>query len=235
MENSFVRKIFSEVPKTYDAINYISTFGLDILWRKKLARMAANLGGGRWIDLCTGTAKTAIYLKKQAKENTAIYAVDFSLPMLEAACRKPQAKGVKFVLCDSKTLPFPDNSFDLAAISFATRNLNLDLQILISTFKEFNRVLKPGGYFINLETSQPPFWPIKKLFHLYVRLIVRPLGELISGSKKAYAYLAKTIPAFYPAQELKTIIEESGFKETGYRRVSFGIAAIHYGRKAVKQ
>ncbi len=29
-----VKEIFSEVPKTYEIINHVLTFGMDILWRK---------------------------------------------------------------------------------------------------------------------------------------------------------------------------------------------------------
>ncbi|MDP1853480.1 MAG: ubiquinone/menaquinone biosynthesis methyltransferase [Candidatus Omnitrophota bacterium] len=230
MQNG-VREIFSEVPKTYDAVNAISTFGLDIAWRKKLAKLAAGFGGERFLDLCTGTAKTAIYLKQATKNKTEICAADFSLPMLKIALTKPQAKSIEFIACDVKKLPFPDNSFDVATISFATRNININREILISTFKEFRRVLKPGGCFLNLETSQPSFWIIKKLFHLYVKLFVRPIGTLISGSKKAYTYLSKTIPRFYSAQELKTLLEQAGFKEVNFQKLPLGIAAIHIGKK----
>lgn len=228
---SGIREIFSEVPKTYDAINYITTFGLDIIWRKKLAKLAAGYGGGRFLDLCTGTGETAILVKKYAQNSAVIYAADFSLPMLEAALQKPKAEGIEFVLSDIKNLSFPDNSFDAATISFATRNINISRETLLAAFKEFRRVLKPGGHFLNLETSQPSLPLIRKLFHAYVKLIVRPLGILISGSQKAYTYLSKTIPLFYPAEELKTLLEEAGFKEVNFKKFTFGIAAIHQGKK----
>lgn len=230
MQNS-VREIFSEVPKTYDAINFISTFGLDILWRKRLAKLAAGFGGKNWIDLCTGTGKTAIYLKNEAKNTTTIYAADFSLPMLKIAYKKPDTRSIKFILSDITKLPFYDNTFDIITMSFATRNINLGREILISTFREFRRVLKPGGHFLSLETSQPASRILQKLFHLYVKLIVRPTGSFISGSKKAYAYLSKTIPLFYNAEELKTLLEEAGFNSVSFKKLSFGIAAIHIAKK----
>ena len=66
---------------------------------------------------------------------------------------------------DARELTFDDNIFDLITISFATRNINLNRDTLIQSFSEFYRILKPGGYFINLETSQPSLLLIKKLFH----------------------------------------------------------------------
>ncbi|MCL5019310.1 MAG: class I SAM-dependent methyltransferase, partial [Patescibacteria group bacterium] len=97
--------------------------------------------------------------------------------------------------------------------------------------REFHRILKPGGRFINLETSQPSVWIIKKLFHLYVGLMIKPLGAVISGAPAAYAYLAATIPRFYNAEDLAEIIRKAGFSRVTYNRMFFGIAAIH---KAIK-
>ncbi|MBW1985129.1 MAG: class I SAM-dependent methyltransferase [Deltaproteobacteria bacterium] len=102
---------------------------------------------------------------------------------------------------------------------------------MIQSFKEFYRVLKPSGHFINLETSQPSFYLFRKGFHLYVKLFVKLLGSGISGSKTAYAYLAKSMTLFYSAEELAGIIKQSGFDEVNFRRLLFGAAAIHHSRK----
>jgi demethylmenaquinone methyltransferase/2-methoxy-6-polyprenyl-1,4-benzoquinol methylase len=93
--------------------------------------------------------------------------------------------------------------------------------------REFNRVLKPGGRFVNLETSQPASGAFRWLFHLYVKLFVKPVGSLISGSKAGYGYLANTIPRFYRAEQLAAIMEEAGFTISGVRRLTLGAAAIH--------
>ena len=41
---------------------------------------------------------------------------------------------------------------------------------------------------------------------MYVRLVVKRVGHIISGSRAGYAYLAHTIPRFYGAGELANII-----------------------------
>ena len=84
---------------------------------------------------------------------------------------------------------------------------------------------------MNLETSQPKAAYLKKLFHIYVRLVVMPLGYLISGSKAAYSYLSYTIPRFFCAEELSDIINLSGFKKVMASYVTFGLVAIHTARK----
>ena len=228
---NFVQKVFSEVPETYEKVNHILTLGLDMIWRKKAARIAARFGGKRWIDVCTGTGETAVYLSQLAPKGTKVQGVDFSNSMLAEARKKPAAEKIEFLTADIKELPFKDESIDVITISFATRNINLNREVLIQSFAEFRRVLKPDGLFVNLETSQPAFTPIRKLFHLYIKLLVKQIGSRISGSSDGYSYLSKTIPKFYNALELADILREAGFAEVTFQKMLLGIAAIHQARK----
>lgn len=226
-----LQKIFAQVPKTYELINHLLTFGFDIIWRKKTVRQAAADGGSRWIDVCSGTGETAIYLTRQAKNGTLVYAADFSLPMIKEAKAKKQSKRIRFSIAEIKNLPFPDATFDLVTISFATRNINTSFDHLLNSFREFHRILKPGGRFINLETSQPSNRIIRKLFHTYIKIFVKPIGWTISGSKVAYTYLSQTIPRFYTADELTAILKSAGFTNIVVKQLFLGSAAIH---KALK-
>jgi demethylmenaquinone methyltransferase / 2-methoxy-6-polyprenyl-1,4-benzoquinol methylase len=226
-----VKQVFSEVPNTYELTNHVLTLGFDILWRKKTAKIAAKSGGSKWVDMCTGTGETATYLSQLAPKGTKVLAVDFSPEMLTEARKKSEAKKIEFITSDIKELPFLDASIDVITISFATRNINLNKDILIESFSEFYRVLKSGGLFVNLETSQPSCFLIRKLFHLYIKLFVKQVGSRISSSKAGYSYLSKTIPKFYSAPDLADILKQSGFNEITYSRMLFGVAAIHQARK----
>jgi demethylmenaquinone methyltransferase / 2-methoxy-6-polyprenyl-1,4-benzoquinol methylase len=226
-----IQKLFAQVPRTYERVNHILTFGMDILWRRKAVRLAVADGGQRWIDVCSGTGETAVYLTKNAQNGTRVYAADFSLPMLQVARSKPQGSKIRFSISEIKALPFSEATFDLITISFATRNINTSRDDLLNSFKEFHRVLKPGGRFVNLETSQPNNAVIRKLYHSYIKLLVKPVGWRISGAKAPYAYLSHTIPRFYPAAELAEILKEAGFSKVDVTPLMFGVAAIH---KAVK-
>ncbi|MBA7713224.1 2-methoxy-6-polyprenyl-1,4-benzoquinol methylase [subsurface metagenome] len=161
----------------------------------------------------------------------AIYVSDFSSPMLNKARYKADDDRLLFVNADLKSLPFPDNFFDLVTISFATRNISTTRDHLNDCFTEIHRVLRPGGRFVNLETSQPGLKFIKWGFHLYVRIIVKIIGSIISGSKIAYKYLSYTIPRFYTAEELSVIINNAGFTNVTFYRMSLGIAAVHIAVK----
>jgi len=226
-----LRRLFAEVAPTYEMVNHVLTLGLDFRWRKKAARRAAGRGGSMWLDVCSGTGEMAANLAKLASRKARVVSLDFCAPMLAGAAKKESPTRVLFVIGDARRLPFPADSFDVITISFATRNINLSRRILVEEIEEFRRVLKPGGVFVNLETSQPRSRLVRTLLHLYVKRIVRHAGRWLSGSRAGYAYLASTIPRFYSADELSAILEESGLETLSVERLSLGIAAIHLARK----
>ena len=226
-----VKGIFAEVPATYELVNHVLTLGLDVLWRRRAAKIAAMARGGKWADMCTGTGDMAVCLRRLAPEGTSVYGVDFSEPMLAEARKKPEAGRIEFVVADIKDLPFEDATFDLITMSFATRNINLNRDVLIRSFSEYYRVLKPGGCFVNLETSQPSLWPVRKCFHAYIGLFVKAIGSRVSGSRTAYAYLTSTIPRFYSAEELADVMRQASFEKVTFRRCLFGAVAIHQAFK----
>ncbi len=226
-----VQKIYTEVARTYELVNHVLTLGLDIRWRKKTARFAAQKGGTLWLDVCSGTGEMAQNLALLSANNVDIHIVDFSFPMLKKAMEKRNAHTLLPSIAEVGALPFPDESFDIVTISFATRNLNPRRDILGSYLEEFIRILKPGGFFINLETSQPAAKLMRKLFHLYVKWIVKSVGWILSGSKAGYRYLSYTIPRFYAPDEFAKILLQSGFSRVEYRKLLFGISAIHVAEK----
>lgn len=221
--------MFSELPTRYEFINHIFTFGLDMYWRKKTAEVAVSEKKGLFLDICTGTGEMAFEIAKMAGEDVKIIAVDFCLPMLRKA--KEKGDSVSFIMGEAENLPFHDETFDLITISFATRNINTDRKNLLSCLKEFRRVLKGKGKFLNLETTQPESKIGRFFFHAYLKTFVEPLGKWISGSRGAYRYLSRTIHNFYEAEELKNLLEEAGFSNVIYTRFFPGIVALHMAEK----
>jgi demethylmenaquinone methyltransferase / 2-methoxy-6-polyprenyl-1,4-benzoquinol methylase len=226
-----IQKIYQEVAPTYEIINHVLTFGLDILWRKRAAHQAAKIGGHRILDVCSGTGEFIWNTAALKDEKTELYASDGSLSMILLAKKKKHRRKVRFIIADAGSLPFPDHSFDLITISFSTRNLNLNPPTMIFYLKEFIRILKPGGQFLNLETSQPPLEIIRSLYHLYIRWVVKPVGHFLSGSKAGYNYLSYTMPRFYDAQGFSSLCRKAGFSHVQHRLMFLGVAAIHIAQK----
>lgn len=230
--NRPLQEIYVEIADGYEAVNHILTLGFDRGWRRRAARRAAEGGGASWLDVCSGTGEMAQDLSRLAPAGTRLTALDFSWPMLLRARTKVLEAPTVFVLGEVAHLPFPDGRFDLMTISFATRNVNLSREILTATFGEFLRVLKPGGRFMNLETSQPRNPLLRGLFHLYADLVVRRIGRRLSGSRSGYAYLAASMRKFYGAGELAALLRAAGFVSVSVRKLLFGVAAVHLALKA---
>ncbi len=222
-----IREIFERVPARYERVNRVLTFGLDSAWRRAAAAEAAAAGGSRFLDVCTGTGETALYVTRRAKPGALVAGADFTPAMMREGMRKRGRGRIAFVAAAARELPFADESFDAVTISFATRNLNVSREELAGAFRELRRVLRPGGILVNLETSQPSAPAIRAMFHFYARFVVPRIGEILTGSTTGYAYLSSTLRRFYGAPELASILEEAGYTGVGFRRFLFGIVALH--------
>lgn len=110
-----IQSIFSEVAETYELVNHVLTFGLDILWRKKAAHIASRAGGTLWMDVCSGTGEMAFNLSRQAGEKVNVISVDFCYPMFAKAQKKKKnnKSSVHFTQADAGSLPFQNETFDL--------------------------------------------------------------------------------------------------------------------------
>ena len=80
---------------------------------------------------------------------------------------------------DAMNLPFEDNSFDYVTIGFGLRNVDY-----LVALKEMNRVLKPGGMIVCLETSQPTMPVFKQVYKLYFKFVMPVFGKLFAKSKE---------------------------------------------------
>ncbi|MDO9334399.1 MAG: ubiquinone/menaquinone biosynthesis methyltransferase [Dehalococcoidales bacterium] len=230
-----LHSIFTAVPEHYDLVNRIFTWGLDERWRRRTARLCLESQPRRVMDLCCGTGDLSVWLARLALTGTEIIGLDYSLPMLarakEKAKRFPLHTNVNFIHGDVGDLPFPDGHFDSIGISFAFRNLTYKNPKTQRYLAEVVRVLKPGGEFVIVESSQPPNSLIRKLVHIYLRLFVYRVGSWISKNRPAYKYLSESARHFYTAGELADLLMNAGFKQVTAKRLLFGAAAIHTATK----
>lgn len=229
MKSRPLYNMFTAVPRHYDLVNSIITWNLDKRWRRIAAQGCASSNPERILDLCCGTGDLSIEISRLIGNIAEILGIDYSQPMLEIADKKAGflIKKPSFISGDASTLPFPDESFDCIGISFAFRNLTYKNPLVSSHLSEVFRVLKPGGKFIIIESSQPSSGIIRFLFHLYLKLFVSKIGTLISGNRQAYRYLAESATRFYSPSEIEQMLTASGFSKVTFRPFLFGVVGIH--------
>ncbi len=230
-----LHRIFTAVTPRYDLINRVITLGLDKRWRWLAARACLEGKPRRILDLGCGTGDLTINLSLLAEIDVEITGLDYSLPMLRVAQEKVARAGVekrlKFVHGDATSLPFPEGYFDSVGISFAFRNLTYKNPLRLPHLSEVLRVLKQGGRYVIVESSQPGNRTIRALFHLYLYAFVAPVGTLLSSNQSAYHYLAESASHFYFAEEIKEMLLTAGFRDVSYRPLFFGVAGIHMATK----
>ena len=224
-------RMFDEISSKYDLLNHFLSFGLHILWRKKLSQFLTDKKNQRVLDLATGTADVLLSLFKNNENVSKGQGIDLADKMLEIGREKILLKGLgdKITLKhgDATQIPFENNLFDAATISFGIRNVPDPSDVL----KEMYRILNKNGRALILEFSLPEN-PVLRILHLlYLRTIVPLLGAIISGHYKAYKYLNQTIESFPYGKDFCSLMEKAGFQNVRANPLLFGIATIYQGDK----
>lgn len=227
--------MFTTVPPSYDLVNRVITLGMDRSWRRQAAAACLEGGARRVLDLGCGTGDMTIELARIAGPAVEITGLDYSEPMLERARQKASkmhlGERVKFVSGEATSLPFTDGDLDSVGISFAFRNLTYQNPLRNLHLSEVFRVLRAGGRYVIVESSQPNNRFINVIFHLYLRWFVKPDGSLLSGNRSAYRYLTESATRFYSPPAVKELLMATGFSKVRYRPLFFGAAGIHIAIK----
>lgn len=216
--------MFDEVSPRYDLINDVLTVGNDRLWRIATTKAIGPRKGMRVLDLAAGTGTSSAAI---AAHGAHVVAADFSEGML-AEGRKRHAGNdlIEFVWADATQLPFEDNSFDAATISYGLRNVH-DPRAALA---EMRRVVKPGGRVVIAEFSTPPSTLIRGPYAWYGKNVLpRVAGVINREAAGAYKYLNESIEAWPAQDELAAWLREAGLERVAYRNLTFGIVALHRG------
>lgn len=222
-----VRRMFSSIAPRYDLLNHLLSLNIDRLWR----RWAVNrlqwerAPGGVYLDNCAGTLDLAVELARRPGFHGRVVGSDFTLAMLQRGRPKIERLPIAPLCADALALPYADASFDGATVGFGVRNL-VDLD---AGLREMARVLRPGARLVVLEFTTPSWQPFRALYFFYFLRVLPLVGRLISKHGSAYSYLPESVLQFPDPPQLAERMRDAGFRDVGWRALTGGIAAIHWG------
>ena len=231
MKKENINKIFESIANKYDLMNDIMSFGLHRKWKKKFVDLVdLNLKKKNFIlDLGSGTGDVVSEINKKFKQNSNFlsYLVDPSLEMIKQGSKKIKGKNIMWLASYGEKLPFNDNKFDLVTMSFSLRNV----ENIVTTLNEINRVLKKNGQFLCLEFGKIKNLAINSIYRIYSDNFIPELGKNITGNKDAYKYLVESIKRFPSQKEICKILKLRKFYNINYNNLNFGIAVIYSCKK----
>jgi demethylmenaquinone methyltransferase/2-methoxy-6-polyprenyl-1,4-benzoquinol methylase len=220
--------VFDSVASKYDLMNDLMSMGLHRAWKAYTVMVADVREGHQVLDIAGGTGDLALAFSKKVGASGQVVHTDINEAMLRTGRDRLLDAGVALptLVCDAEKLPFPDDHFDRVSVAFGLRNMtHKDVALT-----EMNRVLKPGGKLLVLEFSKVAK-PLEKIYDWYSFKVLPTMGKLVAGDDASYRYLAESIRMHPGQQELKDMMQKSGFGHVDYHNLSGGLVALHVGIK----
>ena len=227
--------LFVGLPKHYDLIAALFSFGQDPRWRRTMVRAARPAAGDRVLDVATGTGLVAAALVRGS--GCSVVGLDQSDEMLARARERiagdPQlAERVTLERGEAEHLPFADGSFDALTFTYLLRYVDDPA----STMSELARVVKPGGRIASLEFGVPPRRVLRLLWRAYAWVGLPLLGRLVSRDWYLVGrFLGPSISGFYDRYPLARVVEiwrAAGIADVTARRMSLGGGVVMWGVKS---
>lgn len=227
--------VFGRIATRYDRLCDLFSFGIHRLWKRRVAYIIANEPWHNLLDIASGTGDIVYRMLQQRSASDIpdspphIIVSDISPQMLDMAKQKmPNYQHLSFMLIDAHDMT------QIASASQDVVSISLGLKVCDrqKALQQAYRVLKPQGRLIILEASNIPIDWIQCSYLAYMSAVMPIIGWLATGGdSSAYQYLLKGVKDFPSAETLAQEIGDIGFSEVSFERLSFGIVAIHTGRK----
>lgn len=218
-KHAYLRSLFDKSAPHYDRIGGFGFLWTGGLHRRRCLRKAGMRPGMRVLDVACGTGAVTRAIVSVLKGEGSVVGVDPSPGMLDVARRRVQ--GVEFRAGHAEALPAGTASVDFLSMGYALRHVAQ----LEAAFREYRRVLAPGGRVLILEISRPRTRLGFVLARAYFRDILPALSRLATRSKDAHElmrYYWETVDACVPPETILAALREVGFVDV-QRRVELGI------------
>ena len=209
----FLREIFDRTAPVYEAIARWGWLGTGDIYRRNVLRRAGFQSHMRALDVASGTGPTARALLHFVERPDQVVCAEPAAGMI--------AESRKRVPCvhhqaTAENLPVEDASFDFLTMGYALRHVD-DLD---ATFREFRRVLRPGGKALILDVTLPESAVGRLLFTAYFKHVLPALTLVFSRDRAAYRlmkYYWETMNQMTGREKVAEIMRESGFRSVVHR------------------
>jgi demethylmenaquinone methyltransferase/2-methoxy-6-polyprenyl-1,4-benzoquinol methylase len=233
-DNAFAIELFSGLPRRYDLLAEVLSFGQNDRWRRALVSHLAPHQPRTVLDVATGTAGVAIALA--AATEARITGVDISEEMLGRGRERVRTANlsnrIELEAAGAEALPYPSESFDAVSFTYLLRYVADPA----ATLGELARVIRPGGHMASLDFYAPPNAVWRAAWWAYTRTLL-PAGGLLFGGKPWWnvgRFLGPNIEAHYRVWPLARIVDAwkaAGIVDVGCRVMSVGGGLVMWGTK----
>lgn len=226
--------VFARIAGRYDRLcDFFSLFA-HRLWKARMAARIAATPGDVVLDAASGTGDIPLrVLRKLGKRSAAgwsktLWVTDLCPQMLDMAREKLPIDGnVKFAVFDVHNLTeVAAGSVDIFSISFGMKICDRR-RVMAEAF----RVLKPGGTFFCLEAARIPVPALHALYLKYMDWCLPLIARLAVRDHSAYDYLLRGVHEFPDQATFANEMAAHGFRDVAFENLTFGIVALHSGRK----
>jgi demethylmenaquinone methyltransferase/2-methoxy-6-polyprenyl-1,4-benzoquinol methylase len=227
----FVKNLFNSMSRTYERMNYITSFGFSEKWRRICVKDVQINPGDHVADLMTGMGECWRTILPRIGRTGSLTALDFSHEMLSQA-EKRKLKHANFKIDilyeDVFNNTIADSSVDCVVSGFGIKTFPEEQ--LVNLALEINRILKPGGRFSLIDVSVPDGKILRLLYIFYLKNIIPILGKLFLGNPENYKMLGIYTEEFKNARQCHDIFCKHGLN-ANFHKHFFGCASGITGKK----
>lgn len=210
----YVAGLFDASAEHYDWVCALLAFGTDRFYRKLALGKAGLRPGMRMLDVATGTGLVARAALGLGLKREDIAGVDPSAGMLR---ENERTTGIQLLQGFGESLPFVSSSFDFISMGYALRHV----ESLPELFREFRRVLKPGGKVLVLEISKPDSRILRLILKTFMATIAPSISRFRTNRaelRELLRYYWATIEECVPPASITEALREAEFSVVERRR-----------------
>jgi demethylmenaquinone methyltransferase/2-methoxy-6-polyprenyl-1,4-benzoquinol methylase len=213
-----VRNLFDRTAGDYERMERLMALGSGSWYRRRALQRGGLRPGMSVVDVGVGTGLVAREAAAIVGNGELVLGVDPSTGMLQNA---HVPAGVRLLSGSAESIPAPDAATDFLSMGYALRHIG----DLAAAFREFRRVLKPGGRVCLLEITSPRAVLPRVLLKAYMRGVVPILARFVARQRdvpELMRYYWDTIEACVPPESILNALAAAGFMDV-VRYVEHGV------------